>query len=197
VDLRGLKSDGKTDQAIMREIVEGAGLASTVDWPAVTAAFLAHMPDAVRQHPGEVCPGVRPLLATLAARGDMALALGTGNFERGARIKLAAHDLDRYFPTGGFGDDGLERTVILQTGMRRAEALFGVRFQRVVAIGDTPHDARAAAGAGAWSLCVATGPFSVDDLSAAGATVVRRELTPAHAIVETIEALPASPPAAS
>lgn len=181
----------------MREIVEAQGFDRAVDWPALTATFLAYVAEAVREEPGEACPGVRPLLEALARRDDVTLALGTGNFERGARAKLAAHGLDRYFATGGFGDDAIARDTILRAGIRRAEALRGRAFDRVVVIGDTPHDARAAAQVGAWSLCVATGPFPVDALAAAGATLVRRALAPAGEVIDALDALPACPTAGS
>ena len=54
-------------------------------------------------------PGVVELVAALAESGEVALGLLTGNWERGARIKLAPFDLNRYFPFGAFGDDQLHR----------------------------------------------------------------------------------------
>ena len=50
-------------------------------------------------------PGVRELLDALAPRDDVYLALLTGNYETGARLKLEYFDLWRYFPCGAFGDE--------------------------------------------------------------------------------------------
>jgi len=53
-----------------------------------------------------------------------------------------------------------------------AEAL-----QRVIVIGDTPHDIACARAGGATSIAVATGGHSVDELRAAGADVVLVDLS--------------------
>ena len=50
-------------------------------------------------------PGVSRLLDALVARDDVYLALLTGNFEAGARVKLEYFDLWHYFACGAFGDD--------------------------------------------------------------------------------------------
>ena len=42
-------------------------------------------------------PGVRELLDALAPRDDVYLALLTGNYEAGARLKLEYFDLWKYF----------------------------------------------------------------------------------------------------
>ena len=47
---------------------------------------------------------------------------------------------------------------------------------RAVVVGDTPLDIQAAHGAGAIGIGVATGHYSVDELSAAGAEHVLRTL---------------------
>jgi phosphoglycolate phosphatase-like HAD superfamily hydrolase len=195
VDLRDLKSDGKTDLMIMQEILDQYGLRRDgLDLDALIASFLDHFQDAVRENPGEACPGVRPLLDALSSRGDVVLGLGTGNLERSARLKLQAHDLSRYFPVGGFGDDGVARADILRAGIRRAEARYNRRFDRIVVVGDTPYDVQAAAANGVWSLGVATGPFDVDVLRGAGATLAVPELAPADVIIHAIEQLPACAP---
>ena len=56
----------------------------------------------------DVMPGIRPLLDALQQRDDVALALLTGNFIDGARIKLEYFDLWKYFPCGAFGGDAAE-----------------------------------------------------------------------------------------
>ncbi len=53
-----------------------------------------------------------------------------------------------------------------------AEAL-----ERVIVIGDTPHDIDCARVGGAISIAVATGGFTVEELRAAGADVVVADLS--------------------
>jgi phosphoglycolate phosphatase len=187
-DLRALDTAGRTDAVIMRDVLRSHGLPDA-DGALATLreGFLRHLARTVREQPGEVCPGVRPLLDTLAARADMCLALGTGNLERGARLKLAVHDLDRYFPTGGFGDDAPERAAIVAAGIARARAHYRVSFDRIVVVGDTPHDIAAARANAAACLCVATGVYGPEALRAAGAELLFPDLTDLDAVVAALE----------
>jgi phosphoglycolate phosphatase-like HAD superfamily hydrolase len=87
-----------------------------------------------------LAPGARELLETLAKRDDMYLALGTGNIESGAKTKLAYHDIEHFFATGGFGSDGTTRQEIIASGIDKSQRLFGTTFDRIIVIGDTPYD---------------------------------------------------------
>ena len=120
-----------------------------------------------------VNPGMEEGLRALAfsGRGDQAVGLGTGNVERGARIKLERADLNRHFPFGGFGCDAEDRGELLRVGAERGAARLGVSLEEcsVLVVGDTPRDVSAAHAIGARCLAVATGGASRDDLADAGA----------------------------
>jgi phosphoglycolate phosphatase len=124
-------------------------------------------------------PGIRELLDALAPRDDVYLALLTGNYEEGARLKLEYFDLWRYFPCGAFGDAAPHRNVLVPKALARVEACGGPAFSaaRAIVIGDTPLDVGCAAHAGARSLAVATGSHSVEELRAAGADAVLQDLS--------------------
>jgi phosphoglycolate phosphatase-like HAD superfamily hydrolase len=131
-------------------------------------------------------PGVRPLLDALAARRDAFLALLTGNFEHGARVKLEYFDLWHYFRCGAFGDAALERNGLLPTALARVEACGGPspRPSDVVVVGDTPLDVAVARAGGARSVAVATGSYDVLTLSASGADVVLEDFSDLRAALE-------------
>jgi phosphoglycolate phosphatase-like HAD superfamily hydrolase len=128
-----------------------------------------------------VLPGIEPLLAHLAARDDIVLALLTGNFERGARIKLSRHDLNRYFGFGSFGDDVFDRNDLPPIALERAFRATRRRFlpDDTLIVGDSVLDVACARAHGIGCLAVATGrtrrkelatenpTWLVDDLSAA------------------------------
>ena len=124
-------------------------------------------------------PGVRELLDALATRDDVYLALLTGNYEEGARLKLEYFDLWKYFPCGAFGDDAPHRNVLVPKALARVAECGGIAFAAAdaIVIGDTPLDVGCARHAGARSLAVATGSHSVDELRAAGADVVLQDLS--------------------
>lgn len=106
-------------------------------------------------------PGIARLLETLAGRPDeVAMGLGTGNMERGARIKLKPSGLDGYFPWGGYGSDAYHRHLLLKKAVARAKKHHGLRRvdpADVYVIGDTPLDVAAGKKAGYRTVGVGTG----------------------------------------
>jgi phosphoglycolate phosphatase-like HAD superfamily hydrolase len=193
VDLSTLELPGRTDYWIMQEILRTNGLPTDqATRDLLQESFLEHFHEAVREQPGQVLPGVRPLLDVLQHKPATVLGLGTGNLQRSARMKLAAHGLDAYFALGGFGDDGLERNAIIAAGIARAQQQHRTPFDRVVVIGDTLHDIACAKANGAHSIAVATGPTDVDTLTQAGATVAFEDLSHTEEVVQAIDALPRS-----
>ena len=198
VDLSSLELPGRTDYWIMQEILRSNGLPTdraTRDM--LQESFLEHFQEAVREQPGQVLPGVRPLLDALRVKPATVLGLGTGNLQRSARMKLAAHSLDTYFGVGGFGDDGLERNAIIAAGIARAQQQHRTPFDRVVVIGDTLHDISCAKANGVHCVAVATGPNDVETLTQAGATVAFVDLSRTEVVVQAIDALPRSAHAAA
>jgi len=137
------------------------------------------------EDPCGVLPGVWPLLDALDQRPDVVVALLTGNFAGGARIKLGHFDMWHRFRFGAFGDDHEDRRELLPVALTlaKAEGLDFADLQRVVVIGDTPLDVDCAHAHGARSIAVATGLYDVPALTATGANLVVRTLEPVSEIV--------------
>jgi phosphoglycolate phosphatase len=130
--------------------------------------------------PGKVLmPGIRPLLDALSQRTDVFVALLTGNFAEGARIKLEHFDLWRYFACGAFGDDHAERAALVPIARTRAggQGAGQVCDDRVFVVGDTPLDVACALASGVRAVAVATGSYDMDALAASGAHVVFPDLS--------------------
>jgi phosphoglycolate phosphatase-like HAD superfamily hydrolase len=165
---------------------------------------LARFPDVYLRHlaielekPGPrkgVMPGIRELLDELSNRDDVYLALLTGNYETAARLKLEHFDLWRYFPCGAFGDDAPDRNGLLPRAVHRVAACGGpsIAARDAIVIGDTPLDVACAAAAGARSVAVATGNYSIEELRVAGADVVFEDLSDTDAVLKSAFALRAS-----
>ncbi|RCW43300.1 phosphoglycolate phosphatase-like HAD superfamily hydrolase [Halopolyspora algeriensis] len=130
---------------------------------------------------GTVLPGVWQALDALAAEPDMHQSVLSGNTADVARTKLEAFGLERYLdlPAGAYGDDHRERAELVTIARDRVARQFGttVPAERIVLIGDTPHDVDVALSAGTHIVAVATGEYSVDDLRAAGAESPLEDLT--------------------
>jgi phosphoglycolate phosphatase len=179
--LSGIAMAGRTDAWILADALTAHNIAS--DPKALVRfreAYLRHLTIELVK-PGArkgLMPGVRELLDVLRRRDDVYLALLTGNYEEGARIKLEYFDLWRYFPCGAFGDDAPQRDGLVSKALERIAATGGPSFSAVdaVVIGDTPLDVACASFCGARSIAVATGSHSVEELRAAGADVVMQDL---------------------
>ncbi|MBP6715572.1 MAG: haloacid dehalogenase-like hydrolase [Acidobacteria bacterium] len=176
---------GRTDRAIITDALRGIGETYTTEiGEAVRERYCQYLADEVvadSPHPKLVLPGVAEALDALApleARGEVAVGLLTGNFARGAEIKLGYFDLWQRFRFGAFGDGHVDRRDLVPLALDAAERAGEGRFatQHVVIIGDTPADVDCAHAHGAAAIAVATGTYSVDDLRATGADVVVPDL---------------------
>lgn len=180
--LEGLKLDGMTDRLIVKAGMERAGVPFDLAVCAeVLAAYAARLSREIHGEGYRVLPGVPPLLESLRGRGA-ALALGTGNIEEGARIKLDRGGLAGFFgwgeeSLGGFGGDGEAREEILLAALRRASRRLGpLAPSDALVIGDTARDVTAALAVGCRVVAVATGRYSAAELSGAGAPRVLSSL---------------------
>jgi phosphoglycolate phosphatase-like HAD superfamily hydrolase len=183
-----IEAAGRTDVAIARSILTLAGVPDDritdgiSDFRATCCDEYAHRcpPDLTDR----LAPGVPELVDALSARGDMRLALLTGNLEPIARLKVQRAGLGRYFPRGqgAFGSDHEDRAALPSLARRRAG---GARRpwprERTVVVGDTPRDIACARADDVRVIAVATGPYRASELQdadgvAAGAADLRPAL---------------------
>jgi phosphoglycolate phosphatase len=186
----GVPFNGRTDAWILSR----AAAAHGIDDEAIARfkpLYLDYLAEELHR-PGPrkgVMPGIGPLLDELSRRDDVYLALLTGNFERGACLKLEYFDLWRYFTCGAFGDTTHDRNGLLAQALARIEVCGGpqVAPADVVIIGDTPLDVGVALAGGARSMAVATGSHTTDELRASGADVVFQDLSDLAAVLAAVE----------
>lgn len=124
------------------------------------------LPDSVAGRDGYLMPGFPELLRALADAGAT-LGLATGNFSEAATIKLRHFGIDSYFAGGGFGEESLDRADVVAAAIRSVAN--GAAPDEILVVGDTPHDITSALANGVVAIGVATGNFTTDELSAAGA----------------------------
>jgi phosphoglycolate phosphatase-like HAD superfamily hydrolase len=187
-DIDGYDFAGCTDPRAVLDLLTAAGLPRdevAAALPRVREIYLDRLDQALDRQGMRLLPGVAELLDALAARPDVALGLLTGNWERGARIKLSRFDLNRFFPFGAFGCDAVDRSDLPPVALERAERALGRRFRpdEVLIVGDSRHDVSCARAHGIPALAVATGRTPPATLAAAGADWVIPDLTAAPASV--------------
>jgi phosphoglycolate phosphatase-like HAD superfamily hydrolase len=177
--LSSIRVPGLTDFQIAARTFELLGVSAAGD---VLARMVTRYEDLLPSHlplkQGRVLPNVREILEALREREDVRSYLLTGNTRRGARAKLTHYDLCQYFPDGAFAEDQGRRATIATRAIELAGRSGPIDPQHVFVIGDTPHDVEAANAIGVRTIAVATGGYTVAELSAHHPWRVFEELPP-------------------
>jgi phosphoglycolate phosphatase len=188
----GTHFGGRTDSFLVSYALQAAGLPDTPEQhERFRETYLPLLAEEI-QHPGTghkgLMPGARELLDALSVFPDAYLALLTGNYREAAAIKLTHFEIFDYFEWGAFSDDSADRNALVPIARGRAETydVPAAALERIIVIGDTPHDIACAKCAGARSVAVATGGYSMDDLRAAGADEVVADLSDTQQVIELL-----------
>jgi phosphoglycolate phosphatase len=164
-------SAGETDPEVARETFVGVlGRQPTDDeLDVLYGQYLLHLADDIgTAEQYRVLPGAEQTLIALGRAGVM-LGLVSGAMEGAARTKLMPANLNRYFIFGAYGSDSPDRPELTRLAIEKATRLHRqLTPSQVFVVGDTPRDLDAARAAGAVSVGVASGHYSVDQLTAAG-----------------------------
>jgi phosphoglycolate phosphatase len=168
-----IEFSGRTDRAILRDAWTVHGVSRNPferDVDRFKRAYLRRLPRTLVECDGRVLPGVVETLELLSDNGNATVALATGNFKRGAGLKLKHYGIAHHFRAGGFGDSAENRVDMLEQALKACRPLG--RHGTVFVIGDTVHDIACAKAHAAVAVGVTTGPSDAAALSAAGADVV-------------------------
>ena len=184
-ETEGYSFSGKTDPQIVLELQQQAGLAeeTILDLlPDMRRLYTAKLEAELDRDLMLVLPGVQSLLDSLVERGDLELALLTGNWQDCATIKLSRFGLEQYFGFGAFGEDGPERRKLVPVALERAAVHSGTRFapEEALIVGDSVLDVDCAQASGVPALAVATGFTSHEHLEQSGADWVFADLEQAR-----------------
>ena len=183
---------GRTDSYLVSKALEAAGVPDTPEQhDRFRASYIPLLAEEI-EHPGTghkgLMPGARELLEAIHDQDHLHLALLTGNYREAAEIKLQHFELWEFFEWGAFSDDHHDRNALVPIAKSRAETydIPAEAIERVIVIGDTPHDIECARVAGARSIAVATGGYSVAQLKEAGADEVLADLSDTARVVSLL-----------
>ncbi|MEQ9103671.1 MAG: haloacid dehalogenase-like hydrolase [Rhodothermales bacterium] len=196
VTAEGVAFSGRTDPAIVRDMLAGSGC-TTSEIDASLADCLEAYADELtaRLQPSDitVLDGVTEILSSLRIRPDTHLALLTGNLERTAWAKLHAGGLNDYFEWGAFGSDHHDRNQLPGIAAHRFRERTGRFFpsSRTIIIGDTEHDITCARSGGAWAIAVCTGRSDRRMLEIHGPDLLLDSLAPMDPVLAFMDTLPA------
>jgi phosphoglycolate phosphatase len=189
-----VRFDGKTDPQILRELFHAAGHSSAPSEEQLQALgekYVALLEQELTDPANQTTlyPGVLPLLDRVSATDRTVMGLLTGNFARGAALKLRSAGIEpERFKVGAYGSDSAHRAELPPIAAQRAEPLFGrvPTGHEVVILGDTPSDVTCGECIGARAIGVATGAYSTDELRQAGAYAVFSDLSETESVLEAI-----------
>ncbi|HEY1827617.1 MAG TPA: HAD family hydrolase [Acidimicrobiales bacterium] len=178
-DIGAHTSAGETDPEVARETftaVLGRD-PSDEELDRVYLQYLLNLAEDILVSEGyRMLPEADTCLARLVDAGVL-LGLVSGAMEGAARTKLGPANLNRFFLFGAYGSDSADRAELTGIAIEKAGRFHaGLQPEQVFVVGDTPRDIEATAKAGAISVGVATGHYSVTELSDAGADHVLASL---------------------
>lgn len=190
--LKGVTLSGMTDAVIFKNACEANDVAfqnhKQAEFKKIYLEFLrVEMP---KPNPEKfMCPGIDELLPVLADIPDIYLGLLTGNFTEGARIKLDDFGLNKFFEFGAFGDDNSDRNLLYNYAIERFTKKYGLipHGSQVWIIGDTPRDIACAQPHNAWSVAVATGSFTTEDLAMENPHFLFNDLSDTKAFLQVLD----------
>ena len=122
----------------------------------------------------------------LVQEPNVELGLLTGNYPATGRLKVEFAGLSHeHFTVNAFAGEGATRRDLPPIALRRYREKHGrdIERERVVIIGDTPHDVDCAHHNGCLCLAVATGQFTAAQLRECKADHVVESLSPVEPIV--------------
>jgi phosphoglycolate phosphatase-like HAD superfamily hydrolase len=184
---------GRTDHAIVRDVLELAGVPdprTQVEAFEATLASLAPGVAGMVADSAKALPGAHAALNALAGVPGVVQSVLTGTVRQVAEVKLTPLGLTTHLvlDVGAYGNEHEIRAELVPLARSRAAAAYGAEFggEATVLVGDTPLDVAAALATGARAIGVATGQFPAGDLDAAGASAVLADLTGTAEVVAAV-----------
>ena len=150
---------GRTDKSIFAQIIEmyGGSLEE------LEKTYLRALELYWARSPNTLLPGAREFLIKAQELGHR-LSLGTGNMEPAARLKLEYHQLNCFFPVGGFGEVSKDRAEVVRRAIQEAKRHYEQEFATIWVVGDAPPDIEAAKANGVKAAIVSTGWYTHEQL---------------------------------
>ena len=188
-DLHDIEIAGKTDRAIIRDILRKYQIEPAEESIASFAQeYITDLPISLSRSRGRVLPGIQPLLERLKPRPHIVLALLTGNLQQGAKLKLQHYGLWDFFEFGAFADDHHDRNELGNFARERAQARHGHDFDaaNIDVIGDTNHDIACGKAFGARTIAVATGSWSCERLQTCAPDFLFADFSDADAVIRKL-----------
>jgi phosphoglycolate phosphatase-like HAD superfamily hydrolase len=164
-----IEAAGMTDNYIAAQIIQAALGREPLDGEilSLTKRYEELLSSYLQQREGKIMPSIVEILEQLYQQKEYKMLLLTGNSQTGAAIKMKHFGLSHYFDFTGsaFCDSHVKRIDIAKQALKNVQSQYsGDSAPRIFIIGDTPHDIQCGQAIGAYTIGVATGGYSLQQL---------------------------------
>lgn len=121
-------------------------------------------------NPPIILPNIVETFTLIKISSKYKMAIGTGNSLKGARIKLKTAKINHFFSENNFYCADIQNTKRINVIRKAKRSIENNEFG--IVIGDTPADILCAKKCGFYSIAIASGSFTIDELRMHGADVV-------------------------
>lgn len=191
----GVSFAGNIDPLLVESLLlQNGGDASDRGVAEFRARYARRLETLLPQTGARALPGVLPLLDALEQSSRVVLGVLTGNYPETGAMKLRAAGIEpSRFRVQVWGCDSpqrpAQRTHLPSVALERcARDVRAIGPDRVVIVGDTPHDVACAKVIGGRALGVATGSFTLAQLSESGADLAVETLSDTLALASWMHA---------
>ncbi len=159
---------GKTDSQIMNDMIRRSGLDDNPETLSklLKQTYIEKLRTNLKNSDNfRTYPNVNELLDNYQKKEDYELALLTGNFETGAKLKLEHAGLWKYFKWGVFGNLSEDRVHLAKDALETiTEKEKKVNTKNIFIIGDTTNDIRCGKAIDATTIAFTSGFESEEKL---------------------------------
>jgi phosphoglycolate phosphatase-like HAD superfamily hydrolase len=164
-----IEAAGMTDNYIAAQIIQAALGRQPLDGEilSLTKRYEELLSGYLQQREGMIMPSVVEILEQLHQQKEYKMLLLTGNSRTGAAIKMKHFGLSHYFDFSGsaFCGSYVKRVDIAKQALTIVQSQYsGDSAARIFIIGDTPNDIQCGQAIGAYTIGVATGGYSLQQL---------------------------------
>jgi len=159
--LKNYSFAGKTDSQIMNDMVRRSGLDDNPETLSklLKQTYIKKLKTNLKNSDNfRTYPHVNELLDNYKKKEDYELALLTGNFETGAKLKLEHAGLWKYFKWGVFGNLSEDRVHLAKDALETiTEKEKKVNTKNIFIVGDTTNDIRCGKAINATTIAFTSG----------------------------------------
>ena len=190
ISLQNYRFSGKTDKAIIADMIAIAGI-PTKEHHEKEEVMMEWIADRVEEQTSpdsfRLLPNVPELLQTLSEDKNITLSLLTGNLPRCAEIKLRHFDLMKYFSFGVYGVESVNRNDLGPIALKKfVLENNGIKEFDPIVIGDTIPDILCANHIGAKSIITLTGRTVREEVEPYKPNYIFNDLTDTQKVLQAI-----------